>query len=464
MATATITWIPTSGSNYEIWYAKLSVVGSTSLPPDSGWTQASGSPFASTLGTATINGLDDNTQYRIATRNDCTSLDSAWSSSTKFKLDCPTFSLVANPVSTSDVGASITATINLVNLVEFEAITSSITLTVTKTSDSSIAATKVFTSPYDSSTLATTFLGLLATTGYTVVLTMQDAAGTVTCDSHNITTQTPVVIPPPTCTAPTFTIGSITTTTLIITITSSVITGDTFSVSLDGGVTYVTTAPTVPINIGGLLSGTSYQIVVRRNCVGGGQGISTSQTISTLVPSIVGAISLNVPSAFQQGTVTVMVTFPQPTPAPLTLYLGYTWENRCNLCSGFVCTWSNGYDIFPQVQSCPPSSSGGPIAADSQGDSFSGPPHLPFVVNVPQGVTTFTATNIYTTLGNPGPSGGVIAPWQYSDPNPGGGRPGQVRARGYIDLYVHIQNPSGYTSAFTMNNGQNVTGVTIHNV
>lgn len=448
MATALITWVPTSGSNYEIWYSKLSVVGSTSLPPSSGWTQASGSPFASTLGTASITGLDDNTLYRIATRNDCSSLDSAWSSSTKYKLDCPTFSLVANPVSVSDVGASITATINLTNLVEFEAIVSSITLTVTKTSDSSVASTKVFSSPFDSATLTNTFSGLLVTTSYTVTLTMHDNIGNtiVTCDSHNITTQTPVVIPPPVCTAPTFTIGSITTTTFVISITSSTNTGDTFSVSLDGGVTYVTTAPVTTITISGLISGTSYQVVVRRNCVGGGQGISTSQTITTLVPTIIGTISMNATPGSGQQNVFFIFTFPTPTPAPLTLYLGFTLNEKCNSCGGGRCNVSNGYSIFTApAQTCPSSPSGDIF--------YNADPSQPFSINIPAGVTTFNSGIHVTSVGAAFPNNN---PWVYDVNFPG---------LGLTDVYVKLQSPTNFTSNFTKATGTNITNdFAIHNV
>lgn len=457
MATATITWVPVNGSNYEIWYAKLSVVGSTSTPSSIGWTQATGSPFDSSLGIATINGLDDSTQYIFASRNDCTSSDSPWQTNIKYKLVCPAFSPVANPVSPTDAGASISTIVNLLNLVEFEAIASSVTLTFKKTSDSSVADTKVFNSPYASSTLTYTSSSLLVTTGYTIYLSVHDGIANtdIACSNQSISTQTPAAIPPPVCTAPTFTISNVATTSLDITITSTLLTGDTFDVSIDGGISYVSIGnSTSPVTISGLLSGTIYQVVVRRNCVGGGQGISTSQTITTLTPTITGTISLNAPSSSGQSTTYVVVTFPQPTPVPLTLYLGYTWQNHCSCLSG-SCTWSNGYDIFPQVQSCPPSGSGGPNAADTQGDPYSGPPHLPFVVNVPQGVTTFTANNIYTTLGNPGPNGGVLGSWQ------------TVFLRSsdrYTDLYVHIQNPVGYTGSFTMANGQNITGVIIHNV
>src|ERR1700754_353990 len=99
MADITIQWVPVNGSSYEIWYSKLSTVGSISEPPAVGWIQAIGSPFDSSLGIAVIAGVDDNTQYRVDVRNDCTSNDSPWEDSIRYKLLCPAFSLVANPLS-----------------------------------------------------------------------------------------------------------------------------------------------------------------------------------------------------------------------------------------------------------------------------------------------------------------------------------------------------------------------------
>lgn len=465
MATATITWIPVNGSNYEIWYAKLSVVGSTSLPPSAGWIQATGSPFDSSLGIATITGLDNNTQYRFASRNDCISIDSAWQTNLKYKLVCPTFSLVANPVSPSDTGASITATVNLLNLVEFESIASTITLTFKKTSDSSVADTKVFTSPYTSSILTYTSSSLLVTTGYIVYLSIHDGIANtdIACSNQSISTLTPVVVPPPVCPPSTFSIIDITTTTITVILGSPIAEGDLWDVSVDGGVTYIHTGdPSVGgiITVGGLISGTSYQVVVRRNCISGGQGISPSQTITTLVPSVIGTVSMikTHPYNGEQDTGILAFTFPQPLVNAITLYIGYTWENTCSSCANNVCLWSNGSDIFPTApQTC--TGSGAPLGAG--GDTYSGPAHLPFVVNIPAGSTSYTATNIFTTIGGTGQhSGGfVVGPWLFINPNPGGGS-----ARGYTDLYIKVNSPSGYTSSFSYVDSTVIKGVTIHNV
>jgi len=454
MATFTVTWVPTNGSTYEIWYGKLTEVGTTSLPPTTGWTEALGSPFDSTLGTATISGLDDNTQYRVVSRADCGANDSPWVERGGYKLVCPTFSVVADPVPGDAVGASISATVNLSNLVEFEIIASSVTLTVKKTSDSSIVATKVWSTPYTSSTLTNTFANLLTGTSYTVYLSIHDTvAGTdIACSNQPVTTNTPVVVPPPVCNAPTFSVGNITASGFVITVTSSSIPGDTYDVSTNGGTFWSVLGQTSPISVTGLTANTPYVVMVRRNCVGGGQGVSTSQTISTGRDAITGSITIDAAAAVGQSPIKVTVNLQQPLTDPLTLYFGYTWKNLCNTCPGQHCSWSNGYDIFTVPsggQSCP---------TVPNGNTYSGPPHLPFVVVVPPGTINYqTTSGIYTTLGNPGPSGGVIGPWlNLTGTN--------TVDNGYTDFYVKVQSPTGKYANFTLTHGTIVNRAVIHNV
>lgn len=462
MATATITWVPVNGSNYEIWYAKLSVVGSVNLPPSAGWVQATGSPFDSSLGTATITGLDDNTQYRFASRNDCSPSDSPWQTIIKYKLVCPTFSVVANTVGATDVGASISITVNLLNYVEYGAIANT-TLTIKKTSDSTIADAKEFFGPYDSSTLTYTSSGLLVGTGYTVYLTIHDsivATGDTTCTNQSITTQVPTSTPPPVCGTPTFTLGGLTYNSLQVFITNG-LTGDTYDVSVDGGASYVILGVdgSTPITVIGLNSGTSYQVVVRRNCIAGGQSVSTSQTTTIPIPTIVGTMSIIRTTPFSTNNSEfgkLAFTFTQPTPAPLTILFGYQWEHRCPACSGGNCIWSAGYDIFPAVNTCPPPA--------QLGDEQGGAAHYPYIINIPAGVTTYTAINFITQAGGPGtytPEGIYIGHyWETISGNIGGGS-----ARNYTDAYLRISSPAGYTANFTYSDADTVIkGVNLHNV
>lgn len=476
MATALITWVPTNGGSYEVWFAKLSVVGTTSLPPATGWTQATGSPFNSSLGTASITGLDDNTQYRIDVRADCTGVDSNWVDNIKYKLDCPALGVVANPVGGEDVGASVTATITLSNLVEYEAIVSSLVLTV-KDGGNNVVQTTTFTSPYASSTLTYTFSNLLTGTNYNVVLQQVDGVGnvTTTCATDPITTQTPVVVPPPVCNPPTFAISNITSTTATISITSSLNLADTYDISLDGGLTYSITgqspmvggppshATVAVYQLTGLVADTSYKIVVRYHCASGGIGISTSQTFTTTALVIVGSVQMvsNINSTTapfaQQGTISLVFTFPQATQAPLSIYLGtmYNTPAATSICSAGTGWWPTGTSLFtipPGLCIVPP---GYFPSLDVSGTSAS-----PFVVNIPQGVTTYTATGIRTVASLDEASG---LAWFNLSSRPAIGTSG-VLAGGWTDLYIHINSPSSYTASFTLISHPNLPGLTLHNV
>jgi len=456
MATATINWVPTNGSGYEIWYGKLTMVGTTFLPPSTGWIQAPGSPFDSTLGTATINGLDDNTQYRIVTRADCTSADSPWIDKSVDKIVCPTFTVVANPVGGTDVGASITANISLSNIVEFGLIVSSVTLTVKKTSDSSVAATKVFSAPYTDTTLTNTFTSLLTNTSYTVYLTLHDSVNSVdvTCTNHAVTTL--AFIPPPTCTAPTFSISNITQSSALVTITSTLLTGDTYDISINGGSSYVYTGLTgATFSLTGLTQGTNYVVVVRRNCAAGNQGISTSQTFTTasnIIPATIQANRSNGQINTGGGPrwqYSMVITFQQPTPFPITIYFGQSVI--VGQVGGGQCRYSQGYDMYT-----PPTT--GPIACCFGGCTYPAPnSNKPWRIDVPAGVVTYTVP--FDTAFRDGVTHADLQQvWCVQEPVGTG-------AVDYIsDLWMKITAPSGYFCNFTPVPGAHTSGITIHNL
>lgn len=465
-ATVVVNWTPVNGGHYEIWYATLSVVGTSSLPPTTGWTQATGSPFDSALGTATISGLDDNTQYRVVSRADCTGVDSGWVNHTLDKLVCPTLSVVANPVPGDAVGASITTTVTISNYIEFETIATSITLTIRKASDSSVVATKVYTTPYDTALIVNTFSNLLTGTGYTVYLTIHNNIEDtdIACSNQSVTTLTPVVVPPPTCAPTTFTVTNVTASSFTINITGFIATGDTFDVSINSGATYPYTGFTsAVITISGLSAANSYTIVLRRNCAGGGQGYTPSQTITTNASIIVGTVAMNssanLKGHFSTADLYLTFTFPQPTTSIITLYFGFTFESSCNPCAGFVCYSSNGYDIFtPLPGRANGLCSGSPTGYSEYGGGAGGA-HYPFIVTIPAGVTTYNSgTNIRSI--NPSPSSIPAAnlPWA----NIGTGT--QPAARGYVDLFVKVNTPLGHSAAFTIAPGLNINTPTLHNV
>lgn len=461
---AQVNWTPTNGDNYEIWYAPLSTVGTTSIPPSTGWVQATGSPFDSTLGTATITGLNDNTKYRIDTRSDCTSTDSGWTDNVAYKLVCPGCTLTPLTVTSGQTGASIASQIIIENYLEFETIATSITLTATPQGSSTVAQTQVFTAPYSLGTLNYTFNNLLTGTTYVFALSIFDsiANATVSCGTQNSTTLTPTVVPPPTCTVPVFALSNITASSVVVNIMSSLSSGDTFDISINGGASFISTSNTAtPITINGLTQSSTYQVVVRRNCGAGGTSMANSQTFTTLGQVIPGTITMDssinatTAPALTFGTVFLKFTFPSATPAPITLYFGCACNLSCNttICAAGTCTYVNGTNIFsPSSSICPQPFQG------QTGLDLSGTGQYPFQVLIPQGVTSFTTnTNIRTIFPT------TQNPWtNFSARNTLGGS-GHV-GKGYTDLYVHVQSPSGYSGSFTMVDGTNIKGVTLHNV
>lgn len=90
--------------------------------------------------------------------------------------------------------------------------------------------------------------------------------------------------------------------------------GDTFDVSLDGGITFISVGQNVsPLVVAGLNENTSYQVVVRRNCVNGLNSITNIQNVITpilFICRIVGAININYsPYNFTTGKYKVTVTW-----------------------------------------------------------------------------------------------------------------------------------------------------------
>lgn len=471
MATATITWVPTNGGSYEIWYAKLSTVGTTSTPPSTGWTQATGSPFNSSLGTATITGLDNNTQYRVDTRNDCTGSDSVWTDNIVYKLDCPTYTLVANPVGATDVGASITVNLTVSNPIELGTITGVLNLQIIQTGASSGEIFHALGQPFSTS-MSYTFTNLLTSTNYSVSILMNDgpAGGAVVfCPAQSITTQAPVYVPPPTCASPSFSVANITSTTATITLTNptSLSTGDSWDISLDGGTTYPITGITATsYNLAGLTVNTQYKVVVRYNCANGAQGFSTSQTFSTTDQLVQGFVeftsninALTAPAA-SKGNINAIFTFIDPTPVPLTIHIGFLFSTPVSksLCSTYKGYWVNGTAVFTEP-------SGNCYVGDFILDG-SGTGESPLVISIPQGVRNYTVTNIYTEYAL---SGGGPATYNTSMYNMsvrafiGSGIPNGI-AKGYETIYMQVAQPSGYKASFSLLPNDNLPGLVVLNV
>jgi hypothetical protein len=444
MATFNISWTPCGSSSdaQYIYYGKSNIVTGTPIS-GTGWTLYTGAALSNSIGSATINGLDDNVEYTVYGYCHCPAAGNGPLSNfgPVIKYACPVLSNIAPtyngvsyalaiPNSANNSGTWIEKT--LVNLYD--------------SSLQNLLQTNTYGNPFGP-TITGSFTALNSSSNYNLQVVYSNNTGTKTnqCGSSPFTTSAP-------CTAPTVTVNNPTANTFDVNWTPT--TGGTFDVLVNNNVV-ASGLTTGPYTVTSLAPATIYQVNVRKNCTTGGNAISATQNITTSNANVNGVISMNsnvnVVNNSQQGNLSLSFSFPQPTQFPMTLYFGYTHENACNSCTGGKCNWSNGYDIFTPpngAQNCPGSPSG---------DGYSGPPHLPFVVNIPQGVTTYNSgTSIYTTLGNPGPSGGVIGPWQ----NLGGG-PG---ARGYTDLYVKVNSPNGYSANFTITNGTNISGVNIHNV
>lgn len=446
---ANFTWTPQAGiTAQEVWYGRLTDVGST-LPPGVGWAQGT-NLYSATANSATLSTLDENTNYRFLVKSHCTTGGSSWSEIDRYKILCPSISTVSHTT-------ALDVTLSIINVVEFAKIVSGITLSIVDPTTTTIVGTTNYTSVQLAGILNFTFGSLTASKLYNIVLTYTIGIQTTTC-----TTITAATSSIPVCAALLFNAASITPTGFTI-IPQGLNTGDTWDLSLDGGVTYLFTAipaTTTSQVVTGLTQSTTYQVVVRRNCAGGGVGVSTAQAVITPAATIAGTISMNssqnVSGLFTNSDLSLIFNFPTPTAFPITLYFGFTFEASCSGCPGNVCYSSNGYTIFTPLAG----RANGLCAGATSGNNLYGnnTPSSPFIVTIPQGVTSFnTGTALYTTTSTVPHNASFDKAWY----NPGTGTLG---ARGYVDLFVKAVAPSGYSAAFTIAQGANITAPTLHNV
>jgi len=444
MATINLTWQPcgSSSDGQYIYYGKTNVVTGTPIS-GTGWTLFTGAALVNTQGSVSITGLDDNVDY--TTYGYCHCADAGNGPLVNFtpliKYECPTLSNISPtyngvsynltiPNSASNSGTWIEKI--LVNLYD--------------STDQNLLQTNTYLPPYNPNSSGS-FTALNSSSNYNLHVAYSNNANTRTnqCGSSTFITSAP-------CVAPTVTVNNATSNTFDV--NWSPATGGTFDILVNNNVV-ASGLTTGPYTVTNLTPATIYQVNVRKNCTTGGTAISGTQSISTTNANVDGVISMNSDTnavgTFSNGTLYLLFNFPQPTAFPITLYFGYTHENGCSSCTGQKCSWSNGYDIFTPpsgAQNCPTFPSGE--------INSGGHPHYPFVVNIPQGVTTFNSgTNIHTIDPSPNLPNN---PWQnYGAGNTGG-------ARGFTDLYVKVANPNGYSANFSIANGSNISGVTIHNV
>lgn len=443
---ATFTWIPQASIvAQEVWYGRLTDVGST-LPPGTGWNQGS-NLYTATAGTALINNLNENTIYRFLVESHCSTGDSGWAEKDGYKLVCPT-------VTTTLHATSVDASLAIFNPGELAKIVNTLTLSIQNAGTGTILNSSAYSGTGIVSPINLSFGGLTPSSNYNIIVsyTLTPNGTSTVCSTTAVTTS-----PSATCPVITFNTSGITTTNFIVT-PFGLVAGDTYDISLDGGTTFLYINATQPSQtISALTPGTTYQVVIRRNCQNGTNSV-TAATPVTLIGIIAGSLSMNSDTnavgTSANGTLYLLFNFSAPTPAPVTLYFGYTHENRCDACGTGKCSWSNGFDIFTPpagAQNCP-----GSVIGSGGSVYYGGQPHYPFTITIPQGVTTFNSgTNIHTT--NPAPTLPNL-PWE----NEGGGVGSS--ARGFTDIYVKVASPSNYIANFTIISGTNISGVTIHNV
>lgn len=146
--TATIIWTnPTPSNTQELYYGKDALV--TGLPGSgTGWTPYSGNPFVGTIGSVTIDNLDDNVKYNFLVRGDCAGTADIYSRSSGLKWVCGsiqitgptmgslTYNLIVDP-SVSNSGSTIGQVV--------------VSLTgVDRTNGSVVRLTKTYAPPFNS--------------------------------------------------------------------------------------------------------------------------------------------------------------------------------------------------------------------------------------------------------------------------------------------------------------------------
>lgn len=426
---ATFSWIPQAGIlAQEVWYGRLTDVGST-LPPATGWNQGN-NLYNATASTTQLNNLDENTKYQFAVLEHCSAGSSPWSIVTKYKLVCPTVSTILH-------ATSVDVTLSVINAGELSKVIDSLVLNLVDPSTGNPINGVNFSGSQITSSITWTFSGLTASTPYQVVLGYTLIPGGALTNCSTSTVNTAALVP---CTPLTFTFSNITTTGFTINV-PGLQGGDSYDVFLSNS-DIAASITTSTYNVSNLTPGTTYSVNIRRNCSNATTGMSPSQNVTT-INSLIGTISMTIPNPYQasQQVTSIAVTFPTPTTAPVTLHIGALFEQGCGGCASGLCKepWGGALFTYP-VDVC----SGFPQGA---------PGEAPYLINIPAGVTNYTATNIQ----NDPPT---TFPLLTLNPNLNPGHPG----RGWTDLYVKVLSPSGIIPAFTYQNSTNIQNVTVHNI
>lgn len=426
MATANISWTAcgSSSDGQYLYYGKSTIVTGTPIS-GTGWTLYTGSALPNTASSAVINGLDDNVEYNYNIYCHCPSAGNGPISTQGplIKYVCPSVTLLTPTYN----GLSYTITVpNSSNNVGSWIQT--IVVSAYDSSNINLITSNTYTAPFNS-TISGNFSSLNPSTNYNIQIAYSNNAKsrTQSCSSTPFTTAAA-------CVAPTVTLNNATSNTFDVSWTPT--TGGTFDILVNSSVV-ASGLTTGPYTVTGLNAATIYQVNVRKNCATGGSAISTAQNITTTNATITGTLSLNsstAPDQGQQGTMYLIFNFATPTAIPITLYFGSL--DTCTVCPS-PNSYATGYNLFTIPSGSVPNTSGYYYDASQ-----------PFVVNIPSGVTTYNSGTSISPLGT-NPAGRV---WIHT------------ALEHTTDLYVRVNSPSGYSANFSIANGVNVTGVTLHNV
>lgn len=447
MATLNLTWTPcgSSSDGTYIYFGKTNVVTGTPIS-GTGWTLYTGSALANGASSATISSLDDNVQYTAYAYCHCPAAGNGplVQAGPVINYACPTLTNIVPSYNGVSYTLSVPGSANNAG-----SYITKILVQLYDSTNTTLLQANTYNSPFTAG-VNDSFSALSSATNYNLRVVYSNTSGSLTnnCVNAPVTTSTA-------CGAPTVTLTNPSASGFQVGWTPS--TGGTFDVLINGNVV-ATGLTTGPYTATGLNPATAYQVNVRLNCTTGGNGISTTQSITTNNAAVTGqvAINQNLPSSSgSRKTLSMAFTFAQPTAFPMTVYFGesdFIVQNGGTNCSTFA-----GYDIYtPPMFNGQPGYSNAPLCPfGNQNLGFAPSGNLPWVINIPQGVTTYNTPvdSVYTTagpgsnVGSSNPGGFQYAPWSMAI---------NSNNRSVINIWMRVTSPSGYSANFTLASGQNV--------
>jgi hypothetical protein len=272
MATASITWgaCGSASDGTYLYYGKSLVVTGTPIS-GTGWTLYTGAPLANTANSASITGLDDNVEYVFYVYCHCASSGNGplVNQGPLIKYVCPSVSIPSKTNSTINYSLTVPAAAN-----NSGSWIQTIVVTLFDSSNTQVISKNTHNSPF-SGTINGSFTGLSASTTYNLQVKYSNAgeAKNSICSSQSIVTNAA-------CVAPSISTSNVTSISFDVSF-SPITAGDTFDIIVNGN-TVATGITVSPYTVTGLTANTSYTVAVRRNCVTGGNAISSNSNVTTL--------------------------------------------------------------------------------------------------------------------------------------------------------------------------------------